>query len=327
MTRKKPSSTGSESTTAKTKSANKRTSHSLYRRWLRLPLLQRIETAAAGLVAIILSVSLVITVLTFLGYQIHVSNVRDHQNKSDHIYGFNPGEIISDQQFFDTTSMNEDDVQVFLNQKGSKCNAQTTKNSEPCLKDYKTDTPSKPADDLCDEYQGGKKQSAATIIDGAARSCGISQKVLLTMLQKEQHLVSATAPSKIQYKAAMGLSCPDDASCDPKYAGFFNQVYGAAQRYRYYQKHLDNYQFKPKHINSVRYSPDATCGAGDVYIENIATALLYIYTPYQPNQAALEAGSGEGDSCSAYGNRNFSIIYHGWFNHHINEKPTDSKNS
>ena len=50
-----------------------------------------------------------------------------------------------------------------------------------------------------------------------------------------------------------------------------------------------------------------------MYIENKATALLYIYTPYQPNTAALAAGAGEGDSCSAYGNRNFSIIYTGWF--------------
>ena len=57
----------------------------------------------------------------------------------------------------------------------------------------------------------------------------------------------------------------------------------------------------------------AGCGGSDVYIENKATALLYIYTPYQPNEAALAAGAGEGDSCSSYGNRNFSIIYRGWF--------------
>ena len=42
-----------------------------------------------------------------------------------------------------------------------------------------------------------------------------AQKVLLTMLQKEQHLVTATAPTDFQIRAAMGLSCPDDANCDP----------------------------------------------------------------------------------------------------------------
>jgi hypothetical protein len=50
-----------------------------------------------------------------------------------------------------------------------------------------------------------------------------------------------------------------------------------------------------------------------VFIENRATALLYIYTPYQPNAAALRAGTGEGNACSSYGNRNFSIIYANWF--------------
>ena len=43
------------------------------------------------------------------------------------------------------------------------------------------------------------------------------------------------------------------------------------------------------------------------------TALLYIYTPYQPNEAALKAGAGEGDACSTYGNRNFAIIYNSMF--------------
>lgn len=314
MTAKKSTPTHSRTSAAQSKRAKTKNVRSLHQRWLHLPLAQRIETVLASLVAIILVLALIITGLKFLGYQVHVSDVRQHQDQSDHIYGFNPGEIITDSHFFDTTSMNEDDVQVFLNQKGAQCTAQTTKDSEPCLKNYKVDTPSKPADDLCDAYQGSTNQSAAAIIDGAARSCGVSQKVLLTMLQKEQHLVSAVSPTHIQYKAAMGLSCPDDASCDPQYAGFFNQVYGAAQRYRYYQKHMDNYQFKPGRINQVRYSPDASCGSSDVYIENVATALLYIYTPYQPNTAALRAGTGEGDSCSAYGNRNFAIIYNGWFN-------------
>lgn len=66
-------------------------------------------------------------------------------------------------------------------------------------------------------------------------------------------------------------------------------------------------------LNYVRYNPNAGCGGSDVYIENKATALLYIYTPYQPNEAALKAGAGEGDACSTYGNRNFAIIYNSMF--------------
>ncbi len=133
------------------------------------------------------------------------------------------------------------------------------------------------------------------------------------MLQKEQHLVTATAPTDFQIRAAMGLSCPDDANCDPAYAGFFNQVYGAARRYRYYLNHPDDYAYHAGRFNYVQYSPIPSCGGSQVYIENNATALLYVYTPYQPNQAALEAGTGEGDACSSYGNRNFSLIYTDWF--------------
>jgi hypothetical protein len=50
-----------------------------------------------------------------------------------------------------------------------------------------------------------------------------------------------------------------------------------------------------------------------VRIQNQATAALYIYTPYRPNQAALNAGWGTGDSCSSYGNRNFYNFYTLWF--------------
>ena len=160
---------------------------------------------------------------------------------------------------------------------------------------------------------GYSADTPAAIVYKAGKACGISQKVLLTVLQKEQHLLTATNPNDFQFKAAMGLSCPDDANCDPTYAGFFKQVYGAAKRYQYYLRHEGRYGYHAGRLNYIQYNPNASCGGSNVYIENRATALLYIYTPYQPNAAALEAGAGEGDSCSSYGNRNFAIIYHSMF--------------
>ena len=50
-----------------------------------------------------------------------------------------------------------------------------------------------------------------------------------------------------------------------------------------------------------------------MYIQNQATANLYIYTPYQPNAAALNNLFGSGDGCSAYGNRNFWRLFSDWF--------------
>jgi hypothetical protein len=55
------------------------------------------------------------------------------------------------------------------------------------------------------------------------------------------------------------------------------------------------------------------CGGSTVYIRNQATASLYNYTPYQPNNAAKAAGYGLGDGCSSYGNRNFFLYYSDWF--------------
>ena len=65
--------------------------------------------------------------------------------------------------------------------------------------------------------------------------------------------------------------------------------------------------------NNILYSPNAACGTKSVNIRNNATRVLYIYTPYTPNAAALANLYGLGDSCSAYGNRNFWDYYSDWF--------------
>lgn len=260
-----------------------------------------------GILAALCVLALIMGLVRFVQWQHEISTVQNEQAAAARQYGFNPGNIIADGQFFNGNAMSQAEVQSFLDEQGASCSGSR------CLKSMTFDTPDRPADGLCSAYAGAKGESAAAIIDKSARACGLSQKVLLTMLQKEQHLVTATAPTDFQYKAAMGLSCPDDASCDPAYAGFFNQVYGAAKRYQYYRAHEGDYRYHAKALNYVAYHPNASCSGSPVYIENEATALLYIYTPYQPNAAALQAGDGEGDSCSSYGNRNFSIIYRGWF--------------
>ena len=268
---------------------------------------KRIAMAVVCLLTALLVAAIVMRVVWISQYLRAISQAQEHQATLASEYEFNPGNIISDENMFDSGSMDAAAVQEFLDDKGADCTGSM------CLKNYQVDTEDKPADGLCDAYQGAEAQSAAQIIDASARACGISQRVLLTMLQKEQHLVTASDLTDWQYKAAMGLSCPDDADCDPEYAGFFNQVYGAAHRLRYYLNNEDQYSYHSGQLNDIQYHPNTDCGSSKVYIENRATALLYIYTPYQPNEAALKAGAGEGDSCSSYGNRNFSLIYAGWF--------------
>lgn len=66
-------------------------------------------------------------------------------------------------------------------------------------------------------------------------------------------------------------------------------------------------------VSYIRWSPNGACGGDNVNIVNRATAALYSYTPYQPNQAALNNLYGTGDGCSAYGNRNFWRDFNNWF--------------
>jgi hypothetical protein len=64
----------------------------------------------------------------------------------------------------------------------------------------------------------------------------------------------------------------------------------AARQFMLYSNNPTRYGHVPGRVNSVRFNPDINCGSSNVYIENQATANLYNYTPYQPNQAALNAG-------------------------------------
>lgn len=278
------------------------------RRWKRGNRQQRRRQAAITLVALCCVIALVAALVQVVRYHIAVTAARSNQAALSALYDFNPGNIIDDAHFFNPDAMTRDEVQQFLDDHVSQgCS------EGQCLNTMTFDTTDQPADDYCNAYAGGTGQRAADIIDGAARACGVSQQVLLTMLQKEQQLISTVNPSDFQLKAAMGLSCPDNDHCDPQYAGFFQQVYGSAKRYQYYRVHEDQYGYHARRLNYVAYNPDPSCGGDTIYIENDATALLYIYTPYQPNTAALKAGAGTGDSCSTYGNRNFALIYTGWF--------------
>lgn len=222
---------------------------------------------------------------------------------------FNAGSIISDALFFDGGAMSAADVQSFLDIKGASCTAGSL-----CLKNY-VDTPTtQPAEaGLCNGYSGGFPQTAAQIIAAVGASCGVSQKVLLVTLQKEQGLVTATAPASWRYRTAMGYGCPDSSVCDTQYYGFFNQVYKAARQFKRYALTPQYYSYRAGRVNTILYSPAAGCPSSQVYIDNQATAGLYDYTPYQPDAAALANLYGTGDACSSYGNRNFWRDYTDWF--------------
>lgn len=228
---------------------------------------------------------------------------------------FEPGHLISDSIMYDTTTMSGDAVERFLADKGAAC--RPTAAGYTCLKDYRESTPTRAADALCPgSYAGAAAESAGRIIAKAATACGINPQVLVVTLQKEQGLVTASGGrTAATYARALGFGCPDNSGgvCNPEYAGFANQVYSAAKQLKRYAANPQNYAYKAGRDNSVLFHPDRACGSSTVRIQNQATASLYNYTPYQPNAAALAAGSGTGDACSSYGNRNFHLFFTSWF--------------
>ncbi|MEL5992042.1 cell wall-binding repeat-containing protein [Microbacterium phosphatis] len=224
------------------------------------------------------------------------------------VVGFVAGDIISDSVFGNRASMSEKGIRSFIDSKVATCQSGYT-----CLEMYRETTPTRAADAYCSRYAGGANEDAARIIYKVAQACGVNPQVLLVMLQKEQGLVTHVWPSTFRYTIAMGMGCPDTAACDKLYYGFFNQVYGAARQMQIYGKSSYFTWYAPGGTRSIRYHPNTSCGSSGVYVQNKATAGLYYYTPYQPNAASLAAGTGTGDSCSSYGNRNFYNYFTVWF--------------
>ncbi len=220
---------------------------------------------------------------------------------------FDPGNIISDENFYDGSAMTAAEVQQFLVSKNGS-------SSSTALRNYTQSTPSMPATSYCSAYPGAPGgESAANIIAKVGQACNFSAKAMLVLLEKEQSLVSMSSPTLGRLAAATGFGCPDTAPCDASYGGFFYQVYNAARQFQYYKANPYSFNHIPFATNNVLYNPNFACGSSAVYISNYATAGLYNYTPYQPNQAALSNMYGEGDGCSAYGNRNFWRMYTDWF--------------
>lgn len=225
---------------------------------------------------------------------------------------FNAGNIIDDAVFYNKSAMTEDAIQAFIAGKGSSCTVGAL-----CLKNYRVPSANRAADAMCSPYSGASSELASRIIFKVAQACGINPQVLVVMLEKEQGLVTTTNPTTGKYRIAMGYGCPDTAPCDAQYYGFFNQVYKAASQLIRYTNPPGTSKyftwFGPGKTVPIQWHPTASCGTGNVFVENKATASLYYYTPYQPNAAALRAGSGTGDKCSAYGNRNFFNYFTSWF--------------
>ncbi len=223
---------------------------------------------------------------------------------------FDPTNIISDKLFFDGNAMTASEIQSFLDQRIGTCsNGKCLNVSTASISSRDARVSSSTGNLICSAIQGGT-MAVSELIYRVQVACGISAKVILVTLQKEQGLTTSRAPSDWNLNAAMGQACPDTAPCDPAYRGLGPQIVGGVTQLKTYSAARFG---KQPGSNYIQYNPNAGCGGTTINIQNWATASLYTYTPYQPNAAALAAGYGLGDSCSSYGNRNFYQYYVDWF--------------
>jgi hypothetical protein len=211
----------------------------------------------------------------------------------------------------------------------AKAAGKTTNWTNPpyvCLRDYSENT-----------------ISSAQIIYNIAQQYQINPQVLIVLLEKEQGLVLDTWPLAVQYRSATGYGCPDTSVCATKYYGLTAQLTWSATMFHTIITSSQSWSnaygsgtswYSPYALgnNTVFYNPGPYnnaagayygrfgtkpdiqyCSSTTVNIQNLATVAMYDYTPYQPNQAALNSSYGSGDTCSSYGNRNFYEYFNNWF--------------
>ena len=228
---------------------------------------------------------------------------------------FDPGLIISDSVFYDFGTMSVADIQRFLDGRVAACRAAADRPG--CLKDYRLSTPGATGSPgRCESLPPKSNITAAELIYDVARACGINPRVILVKLQKEQGLVTSTDPSPRAYDFALGMDCPDSPSgCSAASAGFFWQLYKGVGQLNWYSNPAGSFTWlRPGTVITRPYYPNRpSCGSQSFTLRNKATAALYYYTPYVPNEAALANLYSTGDSCSSYGNRNFWRFFSDWF--------------
>ena len=255
--------------------------------------------------------SILAVLLAFLG--VTLSPIGDKPAAAINGSMFDPGLIISDSVFYDFGAMSVKEVQRFLDSQVSGC---SPANTPGCLKDFRMDTPAvAESPGRCAAMPAKTNVSAAEVIVDVAKACGINPRVILVKLEKEQSLVTMSNPSQTRMDRALGYNCPDTAPCAVTTLGLFNQIYKGAGQLNYYSNPAGPFTWlQPGRQVTIGYQANRpSCGSQSFVLQNKATAALYYYTPYVPNQAALDNLYGLGDSCSAYGNRNFWRLWHDWF--------------
>jgi len=221
---------------------------------------------------------------------------------------FNPELVISNDNMRDYDSMSVRDIQAFLEAQPGVLKSLVTRDYDKVI------TLSKKTSNLnITPDTGETPKPASRIIWEACRMWKINPKVMLTMLQKEQSLLTTPPkPGSTTLARAVGAGCPGslvDPENNPvatnKYPGFGNQIWHGARL-------LDGYG-EGKNGSTVRlYFPGigyGVYGGTHIHPKNLATYKLYVYNP----SIGAKAPYGDLSDQACSGNANFWKIYRRYF--------------
>lgn len=147
-----------------------------------------------------------------------------------------------------------------------------------------------------DELIDGSMKKPGDLIDLYGKIFGVNPRYLLALIQKEQSLVTDANPSKCQIDWAAGYGRPDGSTCDTWHPsrGFAQQIANAAAFVQCF--YADSTDKCGVNRTFGLFPGRATVIDGQTVVPgNMATALLYTYTPH------------------VHGNRNLAKLWSGWF--------------
>lgn len=255
---------------------------------------------------------------------------------------WNPGKIIDDRVFMDSSRMSVNDIQTFMNTKVTNCDTNGSGLSEM----DNSGVPDYNGNGSIQRWEWGKAKqnqttftcfkdyhedglSSAQIIYNIAKQYNINPQVLLVLLEKEQALITDMWPINVQYRTATGYGCGDGEDCESNYFGLTKQLTWAASMFKAVITGVDvdqpygtSYSWSNYGIGAknVLYNPNDICGSSSVNIQNRSASALYRYTPYQPNSKTINWRLGNGPlpssaypDCGAFGNINFFTYFNNWF--------------
>jgi hypothetical protein len=207
---------------------------------------------------------------------LHIKNIQAQ--------GFDPNNIIGDLEILDYTTMDLNDIQQFLANKGSYLANYSCPDAAGVIR--------KAAEIIYNAAVKNYDCDSAILSDNPTeeeknlkcKKVTISPKFLLVLLQKEQSLIEDGSPSQSHLDWATGYGCPDSGGCNSRWQGFGKQVNSAALQFRDY---MDNPQFYTYKVGQTYTftNPYGTISQEPITVTpaNQATTALYNYTPHVYN--------------------------------------------